>query len=154
MSIPHHDLIMSSRSPRAAALRVLAAAGPMLGTYFPTIDANPARDRIPMVLLYQDQTGVTSYFEWAILATGLGVIAFSLRSDNRIGRGALSVVAGGLASFTCYLTLRNSVVGFNAAYIPTWAWYLSLLGGVLLLALGLYDLGLRTRRWAVSETSA
>jgi len=98
------------------------------------------------------QTGITSYFEWAIVATALSVIAFSLLSDNRTGRGVLSIVAAGIATFGCYLTLRGSLVGFDAAFIPTWAWYLSLLGGVLLLVLGLSDLGLRARRWAASET--
>jgi hypothetical protein len=84
--------------------------------------------------------GIATNLEWAVVGAGLSVITVSLLIKQRIIQGIVAILTGGLTVLVCYSTIRRNLVGFNGPFLPTWAWYFTLICGGLLVCIGASDL--------------
>ncbi|WP_255191752.1 hypothetical protein [Natronobeatus ordinarius] len=123
---------------------LLALAGVAAGAYLPWVRPNPDRvgetDAIPDILLPKMNAGIEEY-SILLLLPAVAVLVLLVRGrDDRLQ--SLGILCSGIValSLPLYYLSTTSLAGFGSTFVPTYGWYLSVAGGVLLTILGLIRL--------------
>lgn len=120
--------------PRSAILRVAGSISLLVGAYLPWLRTNPSIDGpVPQVLIMGMESGIRGFDYLLLVIVGVVLLPSFLTQRKRLQ--AVSTLGGGVSSLlVCghYVFGFDSLVGFNATFVPSVGWYLALLGGVLL----------------------
>lgn len=111
----------------------------LVGAYVPSIRPTPdpgSGRLLPDVLLPGLHRGV-GILDLPFLSLALVLLTAHVRGTRTRDRAALTALTGLVAiTVAVFGVLGNPMVGFDGAFVPAAGWYLTLLGGGLLLAAG------------------
>jgi hypothetical protein len=129
-----------------AALTIAGVVTVAVGAYAPMIRVNPDLPPdapVPQLYLPGMETGISGVDVLVLAPVGV-VLALIVADGSRRIWGILALAAGLLAMFIAvFYPLEHRLVGFGDTFVPGLGWYVTVLGGALLVAgasLTLYDL--------------
>ena len=126
--------------------RSLVGAGVItisIGAYLPWLKTNPSLPsdaQVPQILLPGMNTGLEG-LDFALLGlVGLSLVLRGISLRKRL-QTVFTLLAGVGPVALCALCLSgSSLAGFTATFVPMLGWYLTVLGGVLLIIAGGFQL--------------
>ncbi|WP_255167073.1 hypothetical protein [Natrononativus amylolyticus] len=121
------------------ALTLLALVIVTAGAYLPWIRPRSEAGAVPDILLPEMNAGISGYSLLLVVAM---LAVLSLLVVGRDRRRSLATALAGTFVFTVglYYVLATPLIGFDATFVPTTGWYLTVAGGLLLAAVGLAGL--------------
>lgn len=129
---------MVRRYDLEVGLVVIGSLVALGGAYVPSVrppDQPPATP-VPEFLIPGLDPGI-GLLDLPVLAVSLLLLATYVQGARTRKRASLAILTGALALVVAVVgVFGNPMVGFDAPYVPGAGWYLTLLGGALLLVAG------------------
>jgi len=115
---------------------LLALAAITMGAYLPWVRPNPGLDQIPSIGFPGQNAGIGIFSLLLLLGVVLVLLVLFRGDDSRFQSLTEIVVGIGAIALLLYYLYSNSFVGFDAEFVPTYGWYVMLIGAIVLICVG------------------
>lgn len=121
-------------------LFAIALAAVTGGAYFPWVRPNPnlvsTGDTIPDILVPKMNAGIEAYSLFLLVLVLVMVVMLARGRNDRSQSVTACIVGGCTILLQVYYLYATSLVGVNSTFVPTYGWYLTIGGGLLLVVVG------------------
>ena len=136
---PSLSRIMDIKSLRERSLVGAGVIAISIGAYLPWLKTNPSLPpdaQVPQILFLGMNAGLEGLDFVLLGSVGLALVLHGISSRKQL-QTVFTLLAGVGAIVLCALYLSgSSLAGFTAIFVPALGWYLTVLGGVLLIIAG------------------
>lgn len=134
-------LAVSDEDRGWVVLTITALTAVGVGAYLPWIRPNPNipgnGDRVPDILLPEMNAGIEGYSFLLVIVVVIVLLSLVFGANSQYQSVVVSFAGVVSIVVPVYYLATTSLVGFDSTFVPTYGWYVTIGGGVLLAISGL-----------------